>query len=120
MDRRRHAERRGHPHARIARGERDRPGPTTPRGGRPPGRERLGAATAYLHWSAWDGRSLAVLEAMACDVVVVASDIAANREVLSPEQVCATEEGAAELLRAVVTDEDARERLLAGQRTRRD
>ena len=86
----------------------------------PEARQRLASATAYLHWSAWDGRSLAVLEAMACDVVVVASDIAANREVLSPEQVCATEEEAVELLRAVVTDEDARERLLAGQRTRRD
>jgi glycosyltransferase involved in cell wall biosynthesis len=86
----------------------------------PEARERLASATAYLHWSAWDGRSLAVLEAMACDVVVVASDIAANREVLSPEQVCATEEEAAELLRAVVTDKEARERLLAGQRTRRD
>jgi glycosyltransferase involved in cell wall biosynthesis len=86
----------------------------------PDARERLASATAYLHWSAWDGRSLAVLEAMACDVVVVASDIAANREVLSPEQVCATEKEAAELLRAVVTDEETRERLLAGQRTRRD
>jgi len=86
----------------------------------PEARQRLASATAYLHWSAWDGRSLAVLEAMACDVVVVASDIAANREVLSPEQVCATEEEAIELLRAVVTDEDARERLLAGQRIRRD
>lgn len=83
-------------------------------------RRRLGAATAYLHWSAWDGRSLAVLEAMACDVVVVASDIAANREVLSPEQVCASEQEAAELLRAVLTDDEVRERLLAGQRARRD
>jgi glycosyltransferase involved in cell wall biosynthesis len=81
---------------------------------------RLASATAYLHWSAWDGRSLAVLEAMACDVVVVASDIAANREVLSPEQVCATEEDAARLLRAVVTDDEVRDRLLAGQRARRE
>lgn len=83
-------------------------------------RARLAEATAYLHWSAWDGRSLAVLEAMAHDVVVVASDIAANREVLSPEQVCATEDEAIELLRAIVTDGEVRDRLLAGQRARRD
>ena len=82
-------------------------------------RERLGEATAYLHWSAWDGRSLAVLEAMARDVVVVASDIEANREVLSEEQVCATEDEAVQLLRAVVTDEAVYQRLLEDQRARR-
>jgi len=83
-------------------------------------RERLAKATAYLHWSAWDGRSLAVLEAMAHDVVVVASDIEANREILSPLQICSSEEEAAQLLRAVVTDEAVRERLLAEQRERRE
>ena len=45
---------------------------------------------SYLHWSEWDGQSLAILEAIARDVVVVASDIPANREVLGPRQVCAT------------------------------
>ncbi|HKN94020.1 MAG TPA: glycosyltransferase [Thermoleophilaceae bacterium] len=83
-------------------------------------RERLANATAYLHWSAWDGRSLAVLEAMAHDVVVVASDIEPNREILSPLQICSSEEEAAQLLRAVVTDEAVRERLLADQRERRE
>lgn len=83
-------------------------------------RARLAQATAYLHWSAWDGLSLAVLEAMAHDVVVVASDIPANREVLSPAQVCATEEEAAELLRAVVTRAELREELLESQRELRD
>lgn len=81
--------------------------------------ERLGEATAYLHWSAWDGRSLAVLEAMARDVVVVASDIPANREVLGEEQVCDSEHEAVRLLHAVVTDESVRERLLEDQRARR-
>jgi glycosyltransferase involved in cell wall biosynthesis len=87
--------------------------------GHPEADERLAQATAYLHWSAWDGRALSVLEAMAHDVVVVASDIPANREVLGEEQVCASEQEAAELLRAVVTDAGVRERLLAAQRERR-
>ena len=48
----------------------------------------------YLHWSAWDGQSLAILEAIARDVVVVASDIPANREIVGPRQVCADERSA--------------------------
>ncbi len=83
-------------------------------------RERLANATAYLHWTAWDGRALSVLEAMAHDVVVVASDIEANREILSPLQICSSEEEAAQLLRAVLTDEAVRDRLLADQRERRE
>lgn len=80
---------------------------------------RLARATAYLHWTAWDGQPLSVLEAMARDVVVVASDIDANRELLGGEQVCPDEEGAIALLRAVVADEHLRERLLRSQRARR-
>jgi glycosyltransferase involved in cell wall biosynthesis len=43
----------------------------------------LADATIYLHWTAWDGLSMSVLEALARDVVVVGSDIPPNREVLA-------------------------------------
>jgi glycosyltransferase involved in cell wall biosynthesis len=81
--------------------------------------ERLAGATAYLHWSAWDGQPLAVLEAFARDVVVVASDIPANRELLGERQVCRDADEAAVLLRRVVTDAALREELLEAQRARR-
>jgi glycosyltransferase involved in cell wall biosynthesis len=83
-------------------------------------RRELAQATAMLHWSAWDAQPLAVLEAMARDVVVVASDLAANRELLGDGQVCATEDEAVALLRAILEDPDVRERLLASQRRRRE
>ncbi|HTU30224.1 MAG TPA: glycosyltransferase [Solirubrobacteraceae bacterium] len=79
----------------------------------------LGNATACLHWSAWDAQPLSVLEAMARDVVVVASDIGANRELLGSRQVCAREEDARALLREVLTDSALRGRLLEEQRRRR-
>jgi glycosyltransferase involved in cell wall biosynthesis len=79
----------------------------------------VAAATVYLHWSAWDGLSLALLEALAHDVVVVASDIPANREVVGPDQVRASEAGAIDLIRAVLADGDLRARTLAAQRERR-
>ena len=72
----------------------------------------LGRATVLLHYSAWDGAPLAVLEAIARDVVVVASDIPANRELLGPAQVCADEAAAARLIRAVLADAALRETLL--------
>jgi len=81
--------------------------------------ERLAAATAYLHWSAWDGCPLSVLEAMAYDVVVVGSDIAPLRELLGPAQLCSTEEQAVATLRRVLTDASFRQRLLDEQRRRR-
>jgi len=87
--------------------------------GRDEAMARLAGATAYLHWTAWDGQPLSVLEAMARDVVVVASDIEANRELVGDEQVCAGEADATELLRAVVSDRELRERLLRSQRERR-
>lgn len=80
--------------------------------------DALGEATVLLHFSAWDGAPLAVLEAMARDVVVVASDIPPNRELLGPEQVCADEGEAAELIRSVLRDDALREALLADQRER--
>jgi glycosyltransferase involved in cell wall biosynthesis len=80
--------------------------------------QRLGEATVYLHWSAWDGQSLAVLEAIARDVVVIASDIPANREIVGKRQVCADERAAVELARAVLADPALRAELLAEQRRR--
>ncbi len=81
--------------------------------------ERLGRASAYLHWTAWDGHPLSVLEAMAMDVLVVASDIPPNRDILGPEQVCGTEEEAVALLRRLLLEPDFAGRLLAAQRARR-
>jgi glycosyltransferase involved in cell wall biosynthesis len=79
----------------------------------------LANATACLHWSAWDAQPLSVLEAMARDVVVVASDIGANRELLGTRQVCEREEDARALLRKVLTDAGLRGELLEDQRRRR-
>lgn len=81
--------------------------------------DRLSDATVYLHWTAWDGLPLSVLEAMARDVVVVASDIPPNRELLGPEQVFDDEHRAADFIRQVVEDPDTRRRLLDSQAVRR-
>lgn len=83
------------------------------------GLDRLAGATAYLHWSDSDGLSLAVLEAFAHDVVIVASDIRANRELVGPEQVRRDPQAAAALLREVICDAGLRSRLLDDQRRRR-
>jgi glycosyltransferase involved in cell wall biosynthesis len=80
--------------------------------------ERLAEATVYLHWSAWDGMSLAILEAIARDVVVVASDIPANREIVGARQVCADERSAIQLARSVLEDPALRAELLEEQRRR--
>lgn len=82
--------------------------------------DALAEATVYLHWSAWDGQPLAILEAFARDVVVVASDIPANRELVGPDQVAADPAAALRLIRDVVADGATRERLLAQQRARRE
>ena len=52
---------------------------------------RLARASVMVHWSAGDGASLAVLEAMAVGTAVVASDIPANRELLGDAQVVSTQ-----------------------------
>jgi succinoglycan biosynthesis protein ExoA len=76
-------------------------------------------AVALLHWSAWEGQSLAILEALAAGVPVVASDIPPNREVLGESQVFADEEAAAQTLRELVRDPALRARFLDNQSSRR-
>lgn len=81
--------------------------------------ERLAEATVFLNWSAWDSHPLTVLEAMAFDVLVIASDIEANRDLVGAGQVRASEEDAIALLRAALTDSGGREEMLREQRRRR-
>src|SRR3954453_22711592 len=81
--------------------------------------EEMGRATAYLHFTAWDGQALSLLEAMARDTLVIASDIEPNREVIGRHQLCATEEEAAALLRRVLGDARLMHGMLAHQRARR-
>jgi glycosyltransferase involved in cell wall biosynthesis len=78
----------------------------------------LAKSTIYLHWTAWDGLSLSLLEAISLDVIVVAHDIGPSREVLGPRQVCRTEGEAIEMIRAILSSPDLRESLLADQRQR--
>jgi glycosyltransferase involved in cell wall biosynthesis len=78
----------------------------------------LSEATVYLHWTAWDGQPLSILEAMAEDVVVVAGDIEPCREILGPRQVCSDEAEAGGLIRRILSDRGFREDLLASQRER--
>jgi glycosyltransferase involved in cell wall biosynthesis len=76
---------------------------------------RLAEATVYLHWTAWDGLPLSILEAMAHRTVVIASDIPPNREVLGPDQVFRSEEDAIRMVRSVIHDDELRSDLLAAQ-----
>jgi glycosyltransferase involved in cell wall biosynthesis len=81
--------------------------------------DELAQSTVYLHWTAWDGLPLSVLEALALDVIVVASDIGPNREVLGPDQVCRTEGEAIRLIRKILDDSALGEEFLANQRAYR-
>jgi glycosyltransferase involved in cell wall biosynthesis len=79
----------------------------------------LAEAHVYVHWTAWDGLPLSVLEALALDVVVVASDIPPNREILGAEGVCRTEQEAVARIRRIIQDPDFAERQRERQRERR-
>jgi glycosyltransferase involved in cell wall biosynthesis len=81
--------------------------------------EQLRSASAYLHWTAADEQPLSVLEAMALDVPVVASDIPPCRDLLPAEQICTSEAEAAGLIRRIVTDDQLAERIRTAQRSRR-
>jgi len=80
--------------------------------------ERLAGATVLLHWSAWDGAPLAVLEAVARDVVVVASDIPANAELLGAAGVEPDEGAAIDAIRRLLADPQGLVDRLAEQRVR--
>jgi glycosyltransferase involved in cell wall biosynthesis len=80
--------------------------------------EHLEQAEIYLHWTAWDGQPLSVLEAMARDVVVVAHDIPPLRELLDRRQLCGTERDAVKLVRRIFTEPNMKAELLADQRAR--
>lgn len=78
----------------------------------------LRGSAAYLHWTAWDGQALSLLEAMACDVVAVASDLPPNRELLDARQLCSSEGEAVALLRRLIADPQFAGELRAAQRER--
>ena len=82
--------------------------------------ERLAASSVYLHWTAWDGHPLSILEAMARDTMVIASAIGPNREILGDDQVFDDELQAIGAIRRALTDRAERRRLLVAQRKRRE
>lgn len=81
--------------------------------------ELVRSASALLHWTAWDAQSLSILEAMALDVPVIASDIDPNREILGMSQVCSDENEAIARLRQILVERAVRDSILDSQRARR-
>lgn len=79
---------------------------------------QLGEADVYLHWSAWDGHPLSVLEAIARDVLVVGHDIPPLREILDRRQLCRTEDEAGSLIISALRNDRLRADLLSLQRKR--
>jgi glycosyltransferase involved in cell wall biosynthesis len=66
---------------------------------------RMAVARVYLHWTAWDGHPLSVLEAISVGTVVVGSDIAPVREILGENAVRATTDEGAELVEQLMVDD---------------
>jgi glycosyltransferase involved in cell wall biosynthesis len=66
--------------------------------------DRMRSARVYLHWAAWDGHPLSVLEAISQGAVVVAYDIAPVREIVGSAQVCDSEEEAVARITALLED----------------
>jgi glycosyltransferase involved in cell wall biosynthesis len=75
-------------------------------------------STIYLHWTAWDGHPISVLEAMASGVLVIGRDTPALREVLPSDQLPATVADAVALIRSMVEDHGRHEELLEAQSKR--
>jgi glycosyltransferase involved in cell wall biosynthesis len=67
-------------------------------------RETLRKAQIYLHWTAWDGLSISLLEAIADGAIAIGSDIPPNREVLGPEFVFASPDSAAVEIEQLLAD----------------
>jgi glycosyltransferase involved in cell wall biosynthesis len=80
--------------------------------------DAIASAEVYLHWSDCDGQSVAVLEAMARGVVVIASDIPPNRELLDGAQLFDREADAVAMLRRVLGSPELRARMIASQHQR--
>lgn len=87
---------------------------------RPEALAALASADVYLHWSAWDGHPVTVLEALARDAVVVASNIGPNREIVGPAQVFDSEDDAVAAIRSVITDPAQHQTFLESQHQRRE
>jgi len=79
----------------------------------------LADADIYLHWTAWDGQALSIMEAMARDVIVIASDIPPNRDIVGGKQVCASESAAIDLIRRLLQTPGLRAEYRARQRALR-
>lgn len=67
--------------------------------------QRLRATDVYVHWAAWDGQPMAVLEAMAVGSVVVGSDIPALDDLIPKAQRCSSPEQAIAKIREILCDE---------------
>lgn len=80
--------------------------------------DRLAEANVYLHWTAWDGLPMTVLEAVSLGTVVIASDIRPNTELLGSDGVCSSKEEAVRLIRWLLENPDQLEAMAARQRAR--
>lgn len=71
---------------------------------RPPAARALRCLDLYLLPSAWEALPIGLLEALACGVPQVASDVGGNREAVSPETGVLVPAGDAEALAAAVVE----------------